>query len=185
MKDVHFYDEEHYFQTRKEQRLDRKLASKLDRSQFKKTDLKKKKPLHKAILPEAKLLTGVVTHIQGQTIKVQVGDITYLCSLRGLFKKNKSKAKRTLVVGDHVFLEEQDSLTGVIVSIQERKSVLSRADHFSQVKEHPIAANIDIVVIVTSVIDPILRPELTVVAELTSVTPFFTTNARLILAFTL
>ncbi len=180
MKDAHFYDEEHYFQTRKEQRLDRKLASKLDRSQFKKTDLKKKKQLEKPVLPEEKLLMGVVTHIQGQKIRVQVSDQTYLCSLRGVFKKNKSKAKRTLVVGDHVFLEEQHPLLGVIVSIKERRSVLSRADHLSQVKEHPIAANIDIVFIVTSVIDPPLRPAIidryVIAAAKGSMTPVLVIN---------
>ena len=50
-----------------------------------------------------------------------------------------------------------DDQEGTIVSIQERYSVLSRAHCLSQKQEQLIAANIDQVMITTSVVSPLLK----------------------------
>jgi ribosome biogenesis GTPase len=57
------------------------------------------------------------------------------------------------VVGDRVLVDER----GAIVSIEERKSVLSRADHLDAQREQLLASNVDKVFIFVSVVDPPLR----------------------------
>ena len=82
----------------------------------------------------------------------------FTCSLRGSLKKDKTKLKNLVIVGDIVYFAESDDKTGAIEAVEPRKSVLSRADHLSQNREHLIAANVDQVFITVSVIDPQLRP---------------------------
>lgn len=156
-----FYDEEFYFPDKKAGRKARKLASKLDRSKYKKTDQQKRKPI--AIPTESntsQLLEGIVVKIQGNEIFVQSSNNTYCCSLRGTLKQERQKIKTLIIVGDHVFLEEHSKGEGVIISISKRSTILSRSDHLSQQKEHLIAANVDLVFITTSVVDPPLRPSI-------------------------
>lgn len=156
-----FYDEEFYFPDKKAGRKARKLASKLDRSKYKKTD-QQKRQLPSAIAPSdnPSLLQGIVIKIQGNEIFVQSGNTTYCCSLRGTLKQERQKIKTLIIVGDHVFLEEHSQGEGVIVSICKRSTILSRSDHLSQQKEHLIAANVDLVFITTSVVNPPLRPSI-------------------------
>lgn len=152
-----YYEESDYFPGRKEARLERKLASKLDRSKYKKTDKEKHK--RRDIAPHAKedAVSGIVTSIRAQDVYVESQGIKFCCSLRGVLKKEKHKLKNLIIVGDNVQFEKTGQDAGVIVAIDERKTVLSRADHLSQQKEHLIAANVDKVLITISVINPPLR----------------------------
>lgn len=156
MKDFIHHEESDYFATSKDARQERKRAKKRDRSQYKKTDqdklLKKE-----AVVAEVGLKRGIVTTIRPEQFVVDHEGTRFTCSLRGTMKKDKSKLKNLVIVGDVVHFIETGPNTGAIASIEPRTSVLSRADHLSQQREHLIAANVDQVFITVSVIDPQLR----------------------------
>ncbi|MCW8804129.1 MAG: ribosome small subunit-dependent GTPase A, partial [Ignavibacteriaceae bacterium] len=91
-------------------------------------------------------------------------DEEILCSLKGKFKKKYEMKKDKLfytdfiAVGDHVEFEMNKDGSGVISKIHERKNHLSRklpkvrgASYRGERLEQVVAANIDNVVIVTSV----------------------------------
>ena len=150
-----YHDEDDYFDTKKESRQERKRAKLRDRSKYKKTDLDKRK--ESTVSADASLHYGIVTTIRPQQFFVLCNEKTIVCSLRGVLKKENLRLKNLVIVGDAVGFEDSRDGTGVIHTIKKRKSVLSRASPLSQQKEHLIAANVDIVLITVSVIDPPLR----------------------------
>ena len=151
--EVVHYEESDFFSDHKLGRQERKLAKKLDRSKYKKSD----QDQLKNTLPQKEttgLTQGIVISTRSQESIVDASGVRITCTLRGALKKEKGLLKNLIVVGDIVYFDAQHA----ICSIQERKTVLSRADHLSQKKEHLIAANIDQVLITVSVVDPTLRP---------------------------
>jgi len=94
-------------------------------------------------------------------------DEEILCSLRGRFKKDYEMKKDKLfftdfiAVGDYVEFEMNKDLTGVITKIAERRNHLSRklpkvrgASYRGERLEQVVAANIDNVILITSVTSP-------------------------------
>jgi ribosome biogenesis GTPase len=94
-------------------------------------------------------------------------DEEILCSLRGKFKKDYEMKKDKLfftdfiAVGDYVEFEMNKDLTGVITKIDKRRNHLSRklpkvrgASYRGERLEQVVAANIDNVIIITSVTSP-------------------------------
>jgi ribosome biogenesis GTPase / thiamine phosphate phosphatase len=160
-----YYDEEEYFpEVRKEQRLERKIASRTDKSKYKKTDRDKKRKAQQrdAIKerPSGEVMKGRVIAITGQGSVVDYNGKDIHCVLRGAFKKERTETKNIIAVGDVVHFSTTAEGEGVISYVEERYSILSRADHLSQRKQQIIAANIDLVLITTSVISPPLKPHL-------------------------
>lgn len=146
-------DELHlYGETRRALRNERKLASKLDRSKHKVTDQRQKKE-EEIELPEG-LKPGKVELIRSQEVVVNVAGHHLLCTLRGTHKQEKEKKKNLLVVGDNVLVDELSSQQGIIWKVLPRKSVLSRQDNLDRVREQLIAANIDKLIITSSVVSP-------------------------------
>lgn len=155
MKKISEYEESDFFSDAlKLSRQERKLASRTDRSKYKKTDQAKLKKTEELQLPaDSNLKKGLVLSTHGQEITVEAEGERFLCTLRGFLKKDRARLKNLLIVGDAVLFDEQNTITTIL----ERKSVLSRADHLSQKKEHLIAANVDQVLITVSLVDPPLR----------------------------
>ena len=156
-KDNDHYEEHDYFTDRKMYRLEKKLASKLDRSKYKKTDQKKKRSEDIFEEPKIGQRTGLVLYVKPQEIVVESEGVEFTCTLRGILKKEKTHHKNLVTVGDRVVFDDHGGHRGAIVQVQERKTVLSRAEHLEQHKEQLIAANIDQVFITVSVVDPLLR----------------------------
>lgn len=156
--------DEEYFETRKASRMERKRLSEKDRSKYKKTDQNKfQKDLKDQIDSRSKdkdLRRGRVLSITTQGFEVDCEGIIYTCFLRGLLKKDKALKKNIVTVGDFVLFEEMADNEGFILKVEPRKSVLSRADNLSRLKEQLIAANIDQVLITVSVVSPLLKPSL-------------------------
>lgn len=177
-------EEEYFGDERKVDKLERKIAKAKDRSQYKKTDLDKRAnltELHKNIKKSREdLLEGRVLSIAPQGILVDYEGCTYVCSLRGLLKKEKSQFKNLVTVGDFVLFEKSTGNEGLIAHIQPRRSVLSRADNLSRRKEQLIAANIDQVIITVSVVSPMLKPYLAdryiIATEKGKMTPIIVVN---------
>ncbi|MDB6081411.1 MAG: rsgA, partial [Chlamydiia bacterium] len=154
MKEFIHYDEHDFFApSRKEKRLESKLASKLDRSKYKKTDQDKVQKVE----PTTYYKKGIVTRIHSQEIIVDCDGKLEVCTLRGILKKDRQRMKNLVIVGDIVSIDDNSQ---AIAAIDPRKSVLSRADNLSQNKEHLIAANVDQVLITVAVVDPSLRPSI-------------------------
>lgn len=156
-KDNHLWhlEEEFYSKDRKASRKERKIASNKDRSKFKKTD---QDQLKKQVQPEHEhLKKGRVLAILPEGILVSCDHQEHLCTLKGSLKQEKGKIKNLVAVGDFVRFEERGS-QGTIVKVEERHSVLSRADNLSRTKEQLIAVNIDQVLITASVVLPPLKP---------------------------
>ncbi len=155
-----FFEEEDFSESRKEHKTARKRASKKDRSKYKKTDSEKKErhakqAAEKKLSKNQNLLRGRVLAITPDGISVQHGNTVYLCTLRGALKKEISRAKNLVTVGDFVLFEE-----GSIAHVEERSSVLSRQDNLRRRQMQLIAANIDQVLITVSVVQPHLKPHL-------------------------
>ncbi|NGX37705.1 MAG: putative ribosome biogenesis GTPase RsgA [Chlamydiae bacterium] len=159
MKDHHFDQEEAFHgKEKKNYKKERKILSKKDRSQYKKTDLEKRK---KPSPPTGEhFKRGRVLAIMANGILVDFEDILYTCALRGILKKENLRIKNLIAVGDFVLFEPQEDLSGSIAYVEERHSILSRAEQISRRKEQLIAVNIDQVLITSSVVIPPLKPNL-------------------------
>ncbi|MBY0530242.1 MAG: ribosome small subunit-dependent GTPase A [Rhabdochlamydiaceae bacterium] len=158
--DIYHYEEDFHARDRKQHRKERKIAVQKDRSKYKKSDqdqLKKNTP-RTAI--DASLPKGRVIAILPEGIIVKTEEKEILCSLKGALKQDKSRTKNLIAVGDFVRFEDKGQEQGIISSIEERTSILSRADNLSRNKEQLIAVNIDQVIITSSVLIPNLKPPL-------------------------
>lgn len=153
--------ETHYFgDERKKKKQEKKQLQASDRSRFKKTD-KGKWLLQNKIENERSLeglLRGRVLSISSQEVNVDAEGTLYACQLRGLLKKVKTEDKNILAVGDFVHFLPLAEQEGMIQSVENRYSVLARADNLSRRKQQLIAANIDQVLITVSVVLPALKP---------------------------
>jgi ribosome biogenesis GTPase len=144
------YEEAFHRSDRKLSRMERKIASKQDRSKYKKTD---QDQLKKGAL------RGRVLAIFAEGIQVDVEGTLYQCQVKGSLKKNKSDSKNLLAVGDFVYINPKEE-SCVIFKVEPRRSILSRADNLSQKRQQLIAANIDQVIITVSAVSPPLKPSL-------------------------
>ena len=149
-------EEEFHGDERRESRKERKFASHRDRSKYKKSDQDQLKKQIQSL--SSSLIQGRVLAIQPEGIVVLMDGEEKICHLRGSLKQEKSQMKNLIAVGDVVYVEKQDPHPGLITRIEERRSVLSRADNLSRNKEQLIAVNIDQVLITASVVQPPLKP---------------------------
>jgi ribosome biogenesis GTPase len=148
----HFDEEEHFHSKDwKEFRKERKLAQKLDRSKFKKTD--------KTVILEKKtdepLSRGKVLSIFKEGILVDLKTKQILCPMKGVLKKEVTQAKNVIAVGDWVQVTD----AGAIHAIEPRTSILSRSD-ISGRKEQLVAVNVDQIIVSASILNPPFKPAL-------------------------
>ncbi|SCA63695.1 Putative ribosome biogenesis GTPase RsgA [Chlamydiales bacterium SCGC AG-110-P3] len=164
--DVEAYYENHFAaEEKRESRSDRKRASAKDRSKYKITNQRQKAKGGEVLHPNIKvdrdtLVRGRVLSILSEGILVDSELGRRTCFLRGILKKERTQAKNLVTVGDFVLFEPLDDKEGYIAHVEERKSVLGRADNLSRRQQHMIAANIDQVLITVSVVEPPLKPGL-------------------------
>ena len=151
-----FWDDEDTL-SRKERRHERKELKNKDRSKYKKTDQKVRESVQEELSSSAR--RGTVLSIISHKIEVQdQSKKSFLCSLRGALKKEKTQEKNPIIVGDEVYFEPLHQTEGIILSILPRRSLLSRQDNLHRIKKHLIAANVDQVFITQSCVLPALKP---------------------------
>ena len=180
----HYFDYEEHFHSqgeRKTSRKERKIATEKDRSKYKKTDVdQKKRQEGKKQLDLSSLKRGQILSISPEGITVGSSDKLWMCHIKGSLKQEKNRAKNLVAVGDFVYFEEKDNMTGSICHVEERKSILSRADNLSRRKEQLIAVNIDQVIITSSVVFPAIKPPLVdryiIAAQKGNMTPIIVVN---------
>lgn len=157
-------EDQEFAESKKELKKKRKLASKKDRSKFKKTDLhKRKKQLERAHtrrIGNKELVRGRVLAIKGSEILVEHEEKFFFCALKGSLKQELLHEKNLVTVGDFVLFAQIDETQGTIFQIEERRSVLSRREHLRRRHKQLIAANIDQLLITVSVALPTLKPSL-------------------------
>ena len=160
-EDKHLHFEEEFLSSGKRQsRKERKRLSARDRSKYKKTD-REKLQKRRAPPPTApNLERGRVLATTADGILVDVSDHLYLCQLKGSLKRERTRIKNIIAIGDYVLIDPKDSDEGTITYIEERHSILSRIDPLSEHREQLLAVNIDQVLITVSVIMPSLKPYL-------------------------
>lgn len=160
-EDDHYrFEEEFHSKDRKIHRKERKLATSKDRSKYKKSDqdqLKKRQP---TALVREDARRGRVLAILPEGIVVDAEGSLFLCNLKGSLKQEKLRIKNLVAVGDFVQFVPNSEKEGTVISVEERYSILSRADNLSRRKEQLIAVNIDQVLITTSVVLPPLKASL-------------------------
>ena len=130
---------------------EKKRVKEKDRSKNKLTD-KKKAPKKKSV--EGK--RGRVLSVSSTEVIVDLEGVETHCSLRGILKKDKGDQKHVVAIGDFVIIDER----GQVAFVEERYSELARRDNLRRRKAHVIAANIDQVLITTSVHEPDIKPSL-------------------------
>ena len=161
MGDSYLDDEEAFHPKGKRgNRKERQQIRAKDRSKYKQSDRDQKahhlekrgEPLKKGHM-RARVLS-----LSAEGALVSDGNKPYVCTLKGSLKKEKTKYKNLVTVGDWVQFEKKSEESGVIVHVEKRRSFLIRSEHLSRRKYQLIAANIDQVFIVTSVVQPKFKP---------------------------
>ena len=101
----------------------------------------------------------------------------YSCSIRGVLKSLATDLQHVVVAGDEVTIQPTDNDQAVIVRVEPRKNQISRT---SRGRQQIIVSNIDLVLIVTSAAEPILKPNLVdrylVSAEKAGIQPIIVIN---------
>ncbi|MBT8327499.1 MAG: ribosome small subunit-dependent GTPase A [Bacteroidia bacterium] len=103
-------------------------------------------------------MTGIVYKSTGSwyTVKTTNGK-TFECRIKGKFRLEGIKSTNPIAVGDHVDFEletKNDSVTGVITRIHERKNYIVRKSVKLSKQTHIIASNIDQVFLLITIDNP-------------------------------
>lgn len=152
------YEEELERHEKRLSRSDRKVMRNKDRSQYKKSDQDQQKKQAEPFEATEGTQRGRVLNITGETMQVasDKGPLVS-CVVRGVLKHKTARMKNLIAVGDFVHFVPTNTSEGMVIDVEPRKSLLSRADNLSHQKEHIIATNIDLVLITVSVGLPLLK----------------------------
>lgn len=109
-------------------------------------------------IDESDCMTGRVLSVHGLTCKVEApGREPYNCSVSGLLKSLHTDQRHVVAAGDVVLFRPEGTDAGFILRIEPRHGVLCRT---SKGRQHVIVANVDQILIVASVAEPTLKPNL-------------------------
>lgn len=101
---------------------------------------------------------GRVLRVHGLTSIVRCGDGQEReCTVRGLLKSLATDLQHIVIAGDIVTVQRTSAEQGVIVRVEPRRNELSRT---SRKRRQILCANVDLVVVVASVAEPQLKPNL-------------------------
>jgi ribosome biogenesis GTPase / thiamine phosphate phosphatase len=105
---------------------------------------------------------GTAVAVRGQFVEVDDGQRIWSCSVRRTLRTRRIEERSPVVVGDHVsfaVIADAEGLLneGVIERVHPRRTELKRSDGR---RTHIIAANVDQVLIISSVREPRLKPHL-------------------------
>ena len=154
--------------------LDADQTETLQRDRVKLPPWRLKEEMGQVEAPKGPTDEGMVTGLFPGCVQVRVGDEELLCRIAGTFRPPKDIS--ALAVGDQVTIVrardehvsgqgdiDKDRADGVLVSRRPRETVLSRPQRrgrYDEVFEKVVAANMEVLLIVTSVRQPRLRPGL-------------------------
>ncbi|MCK4561431.1 MAG: ribosome small subunit-dependent GTPase A [Flavobacteriaceae bacterium] len=101
-------------------------------------------------------MIGIVTKSTGSWYSIRTEDHKqYQCRIRGKFRLKGIKSTNPITVGDHVDFElEENTNTGIISNIHDRKNYIVRKSVNLSKQTHIIAANIDIAFLIVTLDNP-------------------------------
>lgn len=101
---------------------------------------------------------GTVLKVQGlvSSVALDAGGVRR-CATRQLLKQLSTDLRHVVAAGDRVWIRPEGADEGIIERVEPRHGVLSRT---SRGRRHLIVANVDQVIIVVSVAEPRLKPNL-------------------------
>ena len=106
----------------------------------------------------ATCLPGRVMRVHGLVCVVQTEDGREIrCSIRRVLKNLASDERNVIATGDRVWIHPTMEGEGVIERVEPRHGCLTRA---SRKREHVLVANVDQLVIVMSLVEPEVKPNL-------------------------
>ena len=115
-------------------------------------------------IDEKDCLHGRVLSVHGLDCKVLAGDgKTYQCAVRGLLKNLNTDQRNVIAAGDFVSIRPErntdagERYEAMIVRIEPRYGCISRT---SKGQQHVLVANVDQLIIVASIAEPELKPNL-------------------------
>lgn len=105
---------------------------------------------------------GRVVRVHGLTNIVRTEDsVEYSCTVRGILKSLATDLQHVVVAGDYVTIQlpeqDHDDNQAVIVRVEPRRNRISRT---SKKRQQIIVSNIDLLFIVVSAAEPMLKPNL-------------------------
>lgn len=106
---------------------------------------------------DAKLPVGTVIAIGPRSAEVVLDGRVLTCLMA---KEIADKQQSEIAVGDLVEVEQRGEDSAIIQGVRPRRTKLSRPDPDRNVHERVIVANVDVVVVVVSVVSPPLHPRL-------------------------
>lgn len=113
------------------------------------------------VIDPATLTDGEVVQVFSLFCEVMVGEHIFLCVVR---KTLRERSDTQVIVGDFVRFTKTEVKTdagvvreGVVEVVQPRSTVLTRADSFKQIEQHPIVANAQQMLIVAAVLKPAVK----------------------------
>ncbi len=129
-----------------------------------KGDLSRKRTVtdHADGASDAGLRPGLVVAARGQYVEVDDGERIWLCTIRRILRTRQIEQRAPVAVGDQVLfsvVSESEGVhrEGVIVQVAPRRTVLERSDGR---RTHVIAVNVDQVLVIASLREPMLKPHL-------------------------
>ncbi|HRX16254.1 MAG TPA: ribosome small subunit-dependent GTPase A [Spirochaetota bacterium] len=104
--------------------------------------------------------TGIINKVFGLYYTVNDGQKDIACFLKGKIRINKEFKKFTnpVAVGDNVKFQYNDDGSGSIIDLLPRSNLFSRRDKGRNAREDVIAANLDVVLVIQSFLDPPVNP---------------------------
>lgn len=122
-----------------------------------KEPFRKKRPLKNVIKDKEDLLLGRVIFVSPESVHVHHNENDYFCSIKGTLKKELKDNKNRLCPGDLVYFDPEKNQ---IAGLKNRKTYLNRQNPSQKYQEQILAANIDLLLITTSIQEPGLNPYL-------------------------
>lgn len=100
---------------------------------------------------------GTVIAIGPRSAEVMMGEELLICTLA---PELAEKQQTEIAVGDVVLVDRIGEHTAVVEEVRPRRTKLSRPDPGKSARERVIVANVDVVVVVASVVSPPLHPRI-------------------------
>lgn len=100
-------------------------------------------------------IEGLVVKSTGSWYQVRAKDgVTFSCRLKGIFRKENIDTSNPIAVGDQVLLGGEDLENLVITEIRKRRNYIIRKSNKLSKQRQILAANLDLLIIVASVVSP-------------------------------
>lgn len=103
---------------------------------------------------------GTVVEVSRDLCRVELGQRSLVCTLRGSLSAEETGYTNVVAVGDEVIISENKAGQGVVEAVLARRSVLARPDVFRSHLQQVVVANVDQLLIVASWREPHIWLEL-------------------------